>query len=150
MTEIGIKKLRDKCLLFNQFMINKGGVPSQLADAFERSNELIEKAYKEGEIKPLRSMSADIDEQVRHMPLAMALEIERIFKENLDIVIDNSKIIDAIVKRGKIRNEDEFRFIENEVSELCQTNIGSPEIDILKKMLIVFYEKMGGEMKNKQ
>ncbi len=78
-----LKILRDKCLLFNQFMMEKGGLPSALNEAYIESNKLIEDAFRDGNLKPLTAMSADIDDQVlRHMPISMALELKKVFGKN--------------------------------------------------------------------
>jgi hypothetical protein len=41
-----LKTLRDKCLLFNQFMIDRGGMPKELIGAYQESSKLIETAIK--------------------------------------------------------------------------------------------------------
>lgn len=142
MQEEEIKKIRDKCLLFNEFMAKHIGPNNPLSAAYAESNFLIENAYRKRKIKPLLAMSADIDEQVmRHMPLELAAEIIELFKAKLNIKIDNKQIIESIIKRGRILNEDEFRIVENEISDMLQAVKAHHDPEILKKMLISFHSK---------
>lgn len=76
--------LKNKCLLFNQFMIEKGGFPVEMQSSFIESNKLINEAYGAGNMKVLKAMSRDIDNQIlKHMPLSMALEL-KIFSEKAE------------------------------------------------------------------
>lgn len=114
-TELAL--LRNKCLLFNEFMIENGGVPQQLLSAYEESNKLIENAYRKGDIKPLMAMSADIDLQVsRHMPAAMATRIKKAYFDKLKINLESIEtsieiLIEKILKRNKILNSYEYELL---------------------------------------
>jgi hypothetical protein len=89
-----LKSLRDKCILFNQFMSEKGNLPPQIAEAYIESKRLIELAYLKGEIKSLESMSSEIDNQViNHMPLSMAIEFKNLVKSELKIDYDRSIVV---------------------------------------------------------
>lgn len=141
-----LKTLRDKCLLFNQFMSEKGGLPPQLAEAYKESNKLIESAYLEGKIKPLKSMSADIDDQViRHMPLSMAQELKSLFKEKLNIdydVVDKArmKVIEKLLKKGKISNRDEYELLLNRVDEIHADTNREDEVKRLNELLAAYHK----------
>ncbi|MCC5915845.1 MAG: hypothetical protein JJU02_00820 [Cryomorphaceae bacterium] len=142
-----LKVLKDKCLLFNQFMAEKGALPAQLAEAYKESNKLIESAYMEGKIKPLKSMSADIDNQViRHMPLSMAQELKNLFKEKLNIdydVVDKvrMKVIEKLLKKGKISNPDEYELLLNRVDEIYLDPNRETEVKRLNELLAEYYNK---------
>lgn len=139
-----LKELRDKCILFNQFMIEKGTIPKELVDAYTESNRLLESAYQEGKIKPLRAASNDIDDQVvRHMPLSMALELKSFFKAKLGIDFDiferaRLKSIEKILKKGKINNPQEYELILNRVDEVYLDISKAEEIERLNNLLITY------------
>lgn len=136
-----LELLRNKCLLFNSFLIDKGGLSPELIESYKESNRLIEKAYEEGKIKPLKSMSIDIDDQViRHMPLSMATELKLLFKKNLDIdfnVVDKKreKKIEKIIKRGKITSPDEYELLNNYADEIFQDPSRRNELELINKIL---------------
>jgi hypothetical protein len=138
-----LKALRDKCLLFNQFMIEGGYFPNELAEAFNESILLIEAAYKMGNLKPLKSMSNDIDSQVlRHMPLSMALKLKALFKEKLDVnfeAVDKARIsmIGKILKKGKISNPEEYHVVLSRIDEIYSNPSKSEEMKRLTELLTV-------------
>jgi len=144
MKNIELKALRDKCLLFNQFMIEGGYVPNELAEAFKDSNLLIEASYKDGKIQPLKSMSNDIDNQVlRHMPLSMALKLKAFFKEKLDVnfeAVDKARIkrIEKILKKGKISNPEEYGLVLSRIDEIYSEPSKSEEMKHLNELLLAF------------
>lgn len=139
-----IDNLKNKCLLFNQFMLDYGGFPVALASAFAESNKLINEAYSKGNIKCLRSMNSDIDNQViRHMSQSMVSKLKALFKQKLDIdfkaaEISQLKAMRKMIKKGKVANEEEYRLIleyENDnVSDLLNLN----EIEKLNSLLVKF------------
>lgn len=146
-TSLELKALRDKCLLFNNFMSEKWGLPPLMAKAYKESNRLIETAYLEGKIKPLKAMSSDIDNEVlRHMPLHLAEELKRLFKEKLDIdynVVDLTRIkaINKIYKKGKITKLDEYMLLLNWVEEIYEDSSKKEEIKRINELLSSYKEK---------
>ncbi|WP_293916359.1 MULTISPECIES: hypothetical protein [unclassified Sphingobacterium] len=144
--EVELKFLRDKCILFNQFMIKEGGIPSQLVSFFEDSNKLIESAYLEGKMKPLKSMNADIDNQImKHMPFPMAKKIKILFDErlgiNYDLVsLDQKKSISAVIKRQKILTRYEYELLLERVDDICGDVNQEEELSKLN-LLLAAYEK---------
>ena len=144
MKDTELKLLRDKCLLFNQFMIEKSLIPPELVEAYNESNKLIEKTYREKKIKPLKIMSVDIDDQViRHMPLSMAIEFKSYLKEklNIDYNVTNKKrkkTIDNILKRGKISNREEYEVVINRVDEIFADPTNAEELKSLNELLTIY------------
>ena len=69
-------------------------------------------------------MSAEIDDQVVcHMPLSMAIEFKNLIKEKLKINYDDVdkahlKIIERILKKEKISNQEEYKLIVNRIDEI--------------------------------
>ncbi|GGH07646.1 hypothetical protein [Mucilaginibacter phyllosphaerae] len=139
-----LKKLRDKCILFNQFMLERGAIPKELVGAYTESNRLLESAYQEGKIKPLRAASNDIDDQViRHMPSSMALELKSFFKAKLGIDLDifekaRLKSIEKVLKKGKINNPQEYELLLNRVDEVHLAVSKAEEIERLNNLLITY------------
>lgn len=136
-----IKLLRDKCLLFIEFLIEKNLIPQNLVTSHEITISNINVAYNEKKIKPLRVMSADIDDQViRHMPLGTAIEFKEYLKKklNIDYVIveeKRKKIISKVLKKGKISNLAEYELIINRVDEIFADSEKSQELKNLNELL---------------
>lgn len=135
--------LKNKCLLFNQFMIEKGGFPLEMQSSFVESNKLINEAYTNGKIKVLRAMSKDIDEQVlKHMSLSMTLELKAYFgRLNIDFeAVDKARLkaIDKIVKKKKISGPGEYELIINRVDEIYDEPTRVEELNILNGLLLAF------------
>jgi hypothetical protein len=139
-----LKILRDKCLLFNQFMIDKGFIPGELIVAYQETNKLIEEAYQERKIKPLRAASNDIDDQViRHMPLSIAMELKKLFKERLNFdfeAVDKARLksIEKVLKKGKVNNPQEYELLLNRVDELHLDVSKTEDIERLNNLLITY------------
>jgi hypothetical protein len=144
-----IDKLKEKCLLFNQFMLDYGGFPVELSSAFVESNKLIEEAYNKGNIKSLRAMSSDIDNQViKHMSLSMFLKLKEIFKADFAIdfkAIEVSQLnsIKKTLKIGKISSEEEYRLILDYIIDDCSDSDKKVEIEKLNSLLIKFESTRG-------
>lgn len=142
-----LKMLRDKCLLFNQFMIDTGAIPRELIGAYHEANKLIETAYQEGKIRPLKAASNDIDDQViRNMPLSMAFELKKLFKEKLNIdfeAVDKARVkaIQKILKKGKILIGEEHELVLNRIDEIYSDNSKADEVKQLNKLLTAFAKK---------
>lgn len=142
-----LKKLRDKCLFFNQFMIESGTIPKELIHVYQEVNKLIETSYQEGKIRPLKAASRDIDDQViRHMPLSMAIELKRLFKEKLSNdfeTVDKARLkaIEKILKKGKISREDEYELVLNRIDEIYADKNKIAEVKELNKLLNAFDTK---------
>jgi len=138
------KILRDKCLLFNQFMIDKRYIPRELIEAYQETNKLIEIAYQERKIKPLKAASQDIDDQVmRHMPLSVAYELKKLFKERLNVdfeAVDKARLkaLKEILKKGKISSENEYELVLNRIDEIYADGSKSEEIEELNNLLLIY------------
>ena len=139
-----IDNLKNKCLLFNQFMLDYGGFPQELKSSFAESNKLINEAYSKGNIKSLKSMSSDIDNQViRHMSQSMVLKLMVLFKQKLNIDFKAAEIfqlnaIRKILKKGKIANEEEYRLILDYINDAYSDLFNENEIEKLNNLLVKF------------
>jgi hypothetical protein len=139
--------LRNKCLLFNQFMIEKGGIPSELLPAFHESNKLINEAHAVGNIKVLKAMSRDIDDQVlRHMPESMAIDLKAVFRV-VSIEFDTTgktrlKAIDKILNKKKL-TDSEFEILINRVDEIYDKPTKEAEVAKINELLATFEASKG-------
>ncbi len=148
MMRMELKKMRDKCLLFNQYMIKKGNLPVVLLNAFAESNVLIEKAYLEKNPKPLKALSRDIDNQVlKQMPLEMAKELKLLFEKelniNYDVVLRAQDItINRILKRAKILNEQEYRLMLDRVDANLSEGDKKHQVERMNNLLAAYQSKL--------
>ncbi|OWP82635.1 hypothetical protein BWK59_14820 [Flavobacterium davisii] len=140
MTEIEL--LRDKILLFNDFLIEKLGMPKEF---FIETNNLIEKAYQEKNMKVLKSGDKEIYLHLKEMSLEMQLELKALFKEKLDLDLDIlqklfDKSIEKIIKRGKILTDDEYRILLDKMNDLTEIK-SEEEIKNINTLLIDYSSK---------
>ena len=86
----------------------------------------------------------DFKEMARGLSLNDYKELNAILIEKfgMGLEFDSKKAVATITKQGKIRNEVEFRLVDDYINELCQTNPQSSEIQLLNKMLLEFHENM--------
>jgi hypothetical protein len=133
--------LRDKCLLFVQFLLEKNTIPQELIPSYKDMINKINTAYQEKKVKPLKAMSTDIDDQVmRHMPLATALDFKNVLKEKLKIDYDifekkRKKIIEKIIRKRKIANREEYELIINRLDEIFADSDKADELKALNELL---------------
>lgn len=137
-----IELLKNKILLFYDFLIVNSGMPKEF---FTESIALVNKAYNEKNIKILKSGDSDIYLNVKEMPLKMQLELKEIFKEKLDLDLDIlqklfDKNIEKIIKRGKILNDDEYRLLLDKTDNLTEVKTDD-EIKKINILLIDYSNK---------
>lgn len=143
--QTGIRLLRDKCLLYNKFIIDKGGLPAALVQIVMESDKVIETAYLKNDIKRLKAMSADIDDEVlRQMSLSMAQEIRRLFLDKLNIDYDEegsarTKIIEDIFKKGNISTPDEYELLLNRIDEIYADPSKAEEVQRINDILAAYH-----------
>ena len=136
-----LELLKDKCLFYTQFLIQKLSASPELIKGLEETYRLVEKAYQDEKIKPLKAMSAEIDDQVIcHMPLSMAVEFKNLIKEKLKINYDDVdkahlKVIERILKNEKISNREEYKLIANRIDEIYTDTTKVEELKNLNKLL---------------
>jgi len=135
-----IEILRNKILLFNEFLVERLGIPSEF---FIETNDLIEKAYQEKNMKVLKSGDKEIYLQLKEMPLEMKLELKELFKEKLDLDILEKlfdKNIEKIIKRGIILNDDEYRILVDKMDNLIEIK-SETEIQKINTLLSEYSNK---------
>jgi hypothetical protein len=144
MNKIELTKMRDICLTFNRFLIEKELLRPEIHVAIEESNGMIKKAFEDGNPKPLKAMITDINDQVkRHMPINLALDFKKCLKEKANIEYDQiedriKKDFNKIIKRGKIMNHLEYELIENRVDEIYSDPSYENEVEELNHLLSAF------------
>lgn len=142
MEEYDLKKIKDKCLIFNQFIIERTGMP---ANFFQETDKILEKAVLDKNVSVLKSADNDVNDQVKHMPLKMALEIKSILKDRLNIDFDaveelRLKTIYKVVKRGEILKDEEYELILGRVDEIHLDSSKSEELIRLNDLLVKFHQ----------
>jgi len=139
-----LKFLRDKCLFFNQFMIENGSLPIEMIMSITESNKLIEEAHKNGRLKPLRTASADIDHQIlKNMSISMVLDLKVFLMKNLQMSLEaiekvQRKAISKVLKKGKVSVVDEYELILNRIYEINNDTNKQVELDQLNTLLTMF------------
>lgn len=142
-----LKFLMNKGLVFNQFMMEEGGLPEALIPAYLESNKHIEKAFADRNATILKALSDDIDVQIcRYMPIAMVAQLKEVFKKNsLEFDLTNflakqKKAVEKIVKNGEITTPEEYELLLNFVDEEYQ-NPDHNDIIVQINTLLSSYDK---------
>ena len=143
-SESELELLKDKCVFYTQFVIQKLSSSPESIRGLEETYRFIQEAYQMKKIKPWRAFSADIDDQVlRHMPLAIAVEFKNLIKEKLKIDYEDvekafARVIDRILKNEKISNNQEYELVVNRIDEIFTDHTRSEELKTLNKLLTAF------------
>jgi hypothetical protein len=146
-SESELELLKDKCVFYTQFVIQKLSSSPESIQGLEETYRFIQEAYQTKRIKSLRAFSADIDDQVlRHMPLAIAVEFKNLIKEKLKIDYEDvekaySRVIERILKNGKISNSQEYELVVNRIDEIFTDHTRAEELKALNKLLTEFEDQ---------
>ncbi len=105
--------------------------------------EMVEKSYQSKKLKDLRSMTKEVNVMVREILGSRAIEVKRLFHKQLgeDIEAEEQKYrkkLYTIIKRGKVRTEAEYRFIDNRHQELFPERGNTEEVLELDRLLGTF------------
>ena len=143
-----LELLRDKILLFHDFMVEKSNMPNELIKVIKSTNELINKLYERKALDLLKGEDHEVDLQIRELPLYLSLELDKLFQEKLGISIDSinkkmEKEIQKVIKRGKILNEKEYRLIKNREDEIYVDNSKAEEKQQLDRLMEAYEESTG-------
>ena len=145
-----LELLRDKCLFYTQFIIQKLSAKPESVKGLEETYRLIQNAYETKRIKPLRAISADIDDQVlRHMPLMIAVEFSKLINDRLKIDYEDvtnayHTVIHRIVEDGKITNRQEYELALNRIDEIFSDETQSGELKALTELVTTYESDISG------
>ncbi len=137
-----IELLKNKLFLFNNFLIERLGMPSEF---FTETNQLIEKAYNEKNIKVLKSGEKEIYLQLKEMSPQNQLELKELFKQKLNIDISFQEelfdqSIGEILKRGKINSDEEYLILMDKMDNLKEIKTNN-QIRKINKLLLEYQKK---------
>ena len=137
-----IELLKNKLFLFNNFLIERLGMPSEF---FTETNQLIEKAYNEKNIKVLKSGEKEIYLQLKEMSPQNQLELKELFKQKLNIDISFQEelfdqSIKKILKRGKINSDEEYLILMDKMDNLKEIKTNN-QIRKINKLLLEYQKK---------
>lgn len=95
-------------------------------------------------LKGLRQAFNDINDMALNAPNQLLEKLNNTlftqFGQDLSTYSqNNSSRLEEIVKRGKIINDEEFRFVEQKVSDICQIDAQSQQVIILNNLLAAYY-----------
>ncbi len=146
-SESELELLKDKCVFYTQFVLQKLSFSPESIQGLEETYRLILDAYQAKQLKPLRAFSADIDDQVlRHMPLAIAVEFKNLIKEKLKIDYEDVekayvRVIERILKNGKISSGQEYELVTNRIDEIFTDHTKADELKTLNKFLTEYEDQ---------
>ena len=134
-----LEQIQNWCLTILDFMIKKHGK----ALPFDMFKKVILKEYKEQNLKGLRQVIKDVNEWSKGMSNSYVEELNVLLKDkfgkNLEAYDkDNLREINKILKRGFIKNEEEFGLLERRVDELSTSQTGHKDINQINQLLNKF------------
>lgn len=113
----------------------------------EQTKEILEKAYEKKDTKQLKRIDKELDVWLREMFRPEEKEeLSQLLKEKFDVDVKSSDLnrfgdIDKIVKRGKIKNKNEYERLLQRVEEIYTDESKATEVKQLNKLLADFHKK---------
>ncbi len=109
----------------------------------ENMKQLVEEDYKKKHLSNFRETTKEVNTWLREVLGSRAIEVKRLFHKQLgeDIEAEEKKYrkkLEAIAKRGKIRTEAEYQFIESRHHELFPEQGNTDEVMELDRLLGTF------------
>lgn len=141
MKDIALNKLRDKCILFNNFLIKELHVPKELLSDTILS---IENAFINKDTKSLMAASRDIDSQIKEIPMHYFQILKAEFRNKLGLDIEiikkrNNLEVKRIIKRNVIKDEYEYRLLIEVINDI--SSIESNTATSINNILMLYEKK---------
>ena len=107
---------------------------------FTHMREVIARVAAAPKKREVDCLYTDLAEWCRHSPVAMRKVVSSTLQRKVGRPLsyfEHARLarIERIVKRGKIRSDDEWRIVEERVQELCEEPDSSHETEILNQLL---------------
>lgn len=134
-----LENSKNRCLIILNFFISKGG-NSPLFDQFK---EIISETYSKKNLKGIRILTSDINGWVKGLNQVNIDELNEILHkhylkglddENEEMIIKVSQIL----MNGKIKNDDEYRLLQNRVEQIYGDNNDCEEVKKINNLLVKF------------
>ena len=138
--------LYKRFIIYYNFMLNKHYEPQYHHHSIEGLKEyklIADGIYEKQQLTKMRQLNKEIDAEMREELGSKSIEVKRLFHEQLgeDIEAEEQKYqkkLEAIIKRGKIKTEAEYRFIETRHQELFPEQGNTDEVLELDRLLGTF------------
>lgn len=143
-----IERLKDRYITILDFMSLKYPELKNFS-AITRNNLLRQYPhYNKNILQGFREGYHDISEMASMLPFDDFMELNKILVEKFGKGLDeiNNKtmrLINRVIKRGKIINDEEYRILEDQINKLSQSKSQQSEIEIINKLLTDYYQKKG-------
>lgn len=124
-----LARLRDRCLLVLDFFAQRGG----LADDVPRLRAIVEKAVAQGNLGGLRALGGDLREWMRALPERELNELEQTLATRFGPEVEwdglkREEKIRAIITRGKVTTETEYRLVSDYLDEIADDPSRAQEV----------------------
>lgn len=133
--DMGFEELKDWCLLVLDFIESKHS-PSILGNLKEDVNL----AYENGDFRPLKTLYRDLNEWVSGFPIVYQTELNDLLLTKFgrllnEYAIKSISILNKIIKKGKIENEDEYRIVMARIDQIYDDSTKKDELQKLNQLL---------------
>jgi hypothetical protein len=139
------------CLTIIDFIYSNNSVNPHLiklrkqAFSDETKTKYLEQTSPGIYLKGIRQAYSDVNEMAKDAPKQILEELNKILRNKFGKDLstysqDISSRIEEILKRGKIIDDDEFKIVEEKVSELCQIDPQLLEVTTFNNLLSVYHE----------
>jgi hypothetical protein len=121
--------------------LERGGLSAEIAHAFRAT---VDEVFAAGKQQGMRAILGDLGEGVRDLPVAARIALrERLLEQGLPTFDhDESKrlrAVDAILRRGKVRNADEYALLLERVEEIYSAPDRSDQVEVMNGLLRDFH-----------
>ncbi len=136
-----LRKIKERCFTIFNFMILKYGNKNN----FKRFIDVVNETYAKKNLSGMRYIERDLNEWIKGFSNADISELDELLKNKFGTGLDiiekkNQKIIQKVIKRGKILNEKEYRLIKNREDEIYVDNSKAEEKQQLDRLMEAYEE----------
>ena len=140
-----LDKLYKRFQIYKNYMLKfyDPSYQSGSIESMEMVSEVADEIYQKKQLTNMRRFIKEIDIEIREELGSQAIEVKRLFHEQLgeDIIVEEKKYhkkLDTIIKRGKVRTEAEYRLIDSHHQELFPEHGNTDEVMELDRLLGTF------------
>jgi len=125
--------MRDWCNFICNFIAECGH------KSFEDMQVDVDENYQKGYFEGFREGFVDINESAKDLPRHEFIELNKRLKEKFgktlaDFDKKKEKKISAVLKRGNVRNEDEFRLVQDYIENIWDNPLKKNEFETLQRL----------------
>lgn len=137
---IELEYLRDRSLMIMiiEFILNKNADNSMM----EQFKSVIQETYTKRNLKGLKTLTRDLNAWAKGLPQKDIKELELLLAEKFGENLSGDKITHAVInrvlKKGKIENEENYRVVYEYLQDITATDPFYEKVNELESLLEIY------------